>query len=159
MFKNQSMAYAAGQALDVSVAQGRRHAGLSSPLVLRCALVGGAICAVGLAAGFGDPIAHLRADPDLSHLLRGMAVIKAALAVLAIAVLSWRFARPIPPATAVAYVIGAWLMAAASMIVWRLSFIGVGALAFHTGELTLLIVAWREHRRESFVRDPVTATA
>jgi hypothetical protein len=88
-----------------------------------------------------------------------MAVIKGALALVAIAVLSWRFARPIPPATAVAYVIGAWLMAAASMIVWRLSFIGVGALAFHTGELTLLIVAWREHRRESVVHDPVAPIA
>jgi hypothetical protein len=35
------------------------------------------------------------------------------------------------------------------MIVWRLSHIGVGALVFHAGELTLLFVAWQEHRRET----------
>jgi len=149
MFKNQTMALVADEGLTLALRGVSNRAPLSSPWVLRCALLGGAILAVAVAAMFGDPAAHLKADPDLSHLLRGMAVIKAALASAALAVLSWRFARPIPPATAMAYVVGAWLMAAASMIVWRLSFIGLGALAFHSGELMLLIVAWREHRRES----------
>ena len=149
MFKNQSMALVADEGLRLALRGASSRASWTSPWVLRCALLGGAVAAVAVAALFGDPAAHLRADPDLSRLLRGMAVIKAALALGALAVLSWRFARPIAPATAMAYVVGAWLMAAASMIVWRLSFIGLGALAFHSGELTLLIVAWREHRRES----------
>lgn len=149
MFKNQTMALAADDGLRLAVPGVSGSARLTSPWILRCALFGGAMVAVALAATFGDPAAHLRADPDLSHLLRGMAVIKAALALGALAALSWRFARPIQPATAIAYFVGAWLMAAASMIVWRLSFIGLGALAFHSGELTLLVVAWREHRRES----------
>jgi hypothetical protein len=149
MFKNQGMALVADDGLRLAVRGFSGRARLTSPLGLRCALLGGAILAVAVAATFGDPAAHLRADPDLSRLLRGMAVIKAALALGALAVLYWRLARPIQPATAMAYVVGAWLMAAASMIVWRLSFIGLGALAFHSGELTLLIVAWREHRRES----------
>jgi hypothetical protein len=149
MFKNHSMALATGDRVGVALGEVGHRAPWRSPWILRGALVGGAVVAAAVAASFGDPAAHLRADPDLCRLLRGMAVIKAGLALTALAVLSWRFARPIPPATAFAYVVGAWLMAAASMIVWRLSFIGIGALVFHTGELTLLVVAWREHRRDS----------
>jgi hypothetical protein len=123
--------------------------GVDTRWLLRVVLVGGAVLAVGIAAVMGDPAAYLHADPGLGALLRGMAVIKAFLTVAAMAALIWRFARPIGYRVAALYLGGAWCMAAASMIVWRLSHIGVGALVFHAGELTLLVVAWQEHRRET----------
>jgi hypothetical protein len=119
--------------------------------LLRALLVGGAALAVATAAMTGDPTAYLSADPALGTLLRGMAVIKALLAAAAVAALLWRFARPIGRPVAALYLAGTWCMAAASMLVWRLSHIGIGALVFHAGELTLLFVAWHEHRRETLV--------
>jgi hypothetical protein len=122
---------------------------LDARWVLRALLVGGAATAFAAAAVTGDPAAYVRADPGLATLLRGMAVIKALLATGAVGALLWRFGRPIERPVAVAYLAGAWCMAGASMLVWRLTHIGVGAFAFHAGELTLLLVAWREHRRET----------
>jgi hypothetical protein len=117
----------------------------------RLLLCSGAAAAVIAGSFVGDPAASLRADPDLGHLLRGMAVIKGALALGAIAALWWRFGRPIEDGTAKVYLCGAWFMAGAAMIVWQLAHVGVGAIAFHAGELTLLCVAWFQHRAE--VRD------
>jgi hypothetical protein len=111
-------------------------------------LCAGAAAAVAAGSFVGEPTAALRADPSLSHLLRGMAVIKGALALGAIGALWWRFGRPIDEGMAKAYLCGAWFMAGAAMIVWQLGHVGVGAIAFHTGELTLLTIAWFEHRAE-----------
>jgi len=111
-------------------------------------LVAGALLAATAAYLVGDPTAYLQADPKLGVLLRGMAVIKAMISLAAIGALWWRFGRPIPHATAAIYLVAAWLTAAASMLVWQLWHIGVGAIAFHAGELTVLLVAWREHRAE-----------
>jgi hypothetical protein len=116
---------------------------------LRVLLVAGAAFAVAAAAVTGDPAAYLRADPSLGALLRGMAGIKALMTAAAVAALFWRCSRPIAPPIAALYLGGAWCMAGASMLVWRLSHIGLGALVFHAGELTLLFVAWREHRSEA----------
>jgi hypothetical protein len=117
-------------------------------LELRLLLCGGAVAAVVAGSFVGDPAASLRSDPALSHLLRGMAIIKGALALGAIAALWWRFGRPIEEGTAKAYLCGVWFMAGAAMIVWQLGHVGLGAIAFHTGELTLLAIAWFEHRAE-----------
>ena len=115
---------------------------------LRFLLVVGALLAAGAAHVAGDPTAYLQTDPKLGILLRGMAVIKAMISLAAMAALWWRFGRPIAPATAAVYLVAAWMTAGASMLVWQLWHIGVGAVAFHAGELTLLLVAWREHRSE-----------
>jgi hypothetical protein len=126
-----------------------RAGALETRWLLRALLVGGAVLVVAAASVNGDPSAYLHADPGLGRLLRGMAVIKALLTAAAGAALLWRFARPIAPPVAALYLAGTWCMAAAGMLVWRLSHIGLGALVFHTGELTLLFVAWHEHRRET----------
>ena len=39
----------------------------------------------------------------------------------------------------------AWATAGASMLIWQLEFIPIAAVAFHLGELTLLVAAWRDH--------------
>jgi len=41
-----------------------------------------------------------------------------------------------------AYLVGAWLAAGATMLIWQLSLIVPAALAFHAGELLLLVTAW-----------------
>jgi len=114
----------------------------------RFLLVAGALLAAGAVYFVGDPTAYLEADPKLGLLLRGMAVIKAMISLAAMGALWFRFGRPIPLATATVYLVATWLTAAASMLVWQLWHIGIGAVAFHAGELTLLLVAWREHRAE-----------
>ncbi len=111
----------------------------------RAALVAGTLVAITLAAALAQPSAALLADADLAFLLRGMAAIKAALVLLALALIGWRLGRPTAPAVAALYLLGAWLMAGATVLVWQLSAIPAAALAFHAGEITLLLVAWRDH--------------
>jgi hypothetical protein len=115
---------------------------------LRLLLIGGALLAAAAAYLVGEPTAYLQADPKLGVLLRGMAVIKAMFSLAAMAALWWRFGRPIAPATAVVYLVATWMTAGASVLVWQLWHIGLGAATFHAGELTLLLVAWREHRAQ-----------
>lgn len=119
---------------------------LSSPGVLRLLLVAGCAASVALAAWVGEPGPSLRADPELAVLLRGMATIKAVIVLAALALLCWRFRRPVSPRSAVAYLVGAWMAAGAAMLVWQLSFIPLAALTFHVGEFTLLFAAWRDRR-------------
>jgi len=114
--------------------------------LLRLALGVGVLGSVAAASLHADPGTYLRADPELGTLLRGIALIKAGLAALAMGLVYWRLARPISGPVMAAYLGGVWFMAGASMLVWELTHIGWGALIFHTGELTILLVAWREHR-------------
>lgn len=116
-----------------------------SPFALRSLLVLGCTVSVLLAAWLAAPATALRADPELVFLLRGMALIKAAIVLAAVGVLCWRFGQPVLPRVAGAYLAGAWLTAGATMLVWQLSFIPLAALVFHVGEFTLLWVAWRDH--------------
>ena len=74
-----------------------------------------------------------------------MAAIKAVIVLAAAAVLFWRFGHPVLQRTAAAYLVGAWLSAGATMLVWQLSFIPLAAVTFHASEFTLLFVAWRDH--------------
>lgn len=121
---------------------------LGATVRLRLLLIGGALLAAAAAYLVGDPTAYLQADPKLGVLLRGMAVIKAMFSLAAMAALWWRFGRPIAPATAAVYLLATWMTAGASVLVWQLWHIGLGAVTFHAGELTLLLVAWREHRAQ-----------
>jgi len=90
------------------------------------------------------PVAMM--DASYIRLMRGMAMIKALLVVIAAAVLWWRLARPVPRRFAAGYLLGAWLMVAASVLIWQRSAIGAAAILFHTGELSLLFLAWRDTR-------------
>jgi hypothetical protein len=119
-----------------------------SSATLRGALAAGCCLTVAAATLHGDPAAYLHADPALGRLLRGMALIKALIAAVAVGALMWRFGRPIARLRAGVYLAGAWFMAGAAMLVWQLSHIALAAVSFHAGELTLLFIAWREHRTE-----------
>jgi hypothetical protein len=113
-------------------------------LPLRCLTLGGSAAAAAAVLLLVEPGSG--SDPALSHLLRGMAVIKFLLAALAAAALVWRFGRPVPRHYVPLLLAGCWSMSAAAALVWQLAHIGAGALWFHAGELSLLIALWREHR-------------
>lgn len=117
-----------------------RHWQIQALLIAGCA-----VTALG-AAALGRPELYLQADPELAQLLRGMALIKTALVVAAVSVLLWRFGQPLPRRFALGYSAGAWLAVGACTLVWQLTFIAAAAVVFHVGELTMLIVAWRDHR-------------
>ena len=115
------------------------------PARLRACLAAGCVTALGLGAWLGQPAVLLAADPELARLLRGMALIKAALVMLALAAVTWRFGRPVSLRVAAAYLVGCWLLVSASILVWQLSYIAAAAIGFHAGEIGMLLVAWRDH--------------
>ena len=113
-----------------------------SPTRLRAWLLTGCVLSVAIAVSCGAPEAYLRTDRELGVLLRGMAAIKACLVVAAAGVLWWRFAHPIGRGSALAYGLGAVLMAAATGLIWQLTWIVPAALAFHVGLFALLCAAY-----------------
>jgi hypothetical protein len=116
----------------------------SHTLRLRAVLLFG--CAAMVVAGgwYGQPDALLQADPQLAQMLRGMALIKAAMVLAAISLLAWRFGHPIGRRQAVVYLAGVWLAAAGSMLIWQLTHIPAAAVMFHLGEFAFLLMAWRD---------------
>jgi hypothetical protein len=86
-------------------------------------------------------------DPALLTLIRGMAVIKAVLATLAGSAVAWRLGRPAGGALVLSYLAGVWLMVLGSVVVWQCVHVGWAALLFHTGELSVLVTAWRDGRK------------
>ena len=111
------------------------------------ALIATAILAVaaGLAIGH-QPAAHGAAptDADLARLLRFMALIKAALAVLAVGLVYWRLRHPASPRLATAYVGALALMAAGPGLIWSMTHIIAGAVLFHAGLLGFLALGWTD---------------
>ena len=114
------------------------------PAPMRALLLAGCVASAAAVGWLADPAAVLQADPELARLLRGMALIKAAVVLAAIGVLLWRFGGPTTPRTASAYLAGAWMLCGASLLIWQLSAIAFAALLFHTGVLLLLVAAWRD---------------
>jgi len=116
----------------------------SAVLPLRSSLVAGCVLAVVFAAWVGDPSAYLHTDLALSRLLRGMAVIKAVIAIAAAGAVFWRVGLPISAKFAASYVISAWVMAGSAMLIWQLSYLPPAAVLFHVGALSMLVVGWRD---------------
>jgi hypothetical protein len=116
----------------------------TSRLFFRGALLLTCAAAVTVAAWVGDAGPYQRADPSLARLLQGMALIKAAIALGAVALLLWRFGWPVGKPAALAYGMAAALMAGATMLIWQLSFIPLAAAFFHIGALVMLLVGWQD---------------
>ncbi len=83
-------------------------------------------------------------DPELVMLLRFMAVVKAAMALGAVALVGWRFGSPVRPAVALAYIAGTSSMAAGAGLIWQLGHVGAGALLVHGGLVALAGLAWSD---------------
>jgi hypothetical protein len=111
---------------------------------LRIALLTGCVISLGIAAHWGDPSTFVHEDPALSRLLRGMAVIKAAITMALVAAVLWRFGRPLSKPVAAGYLLGAWALVGATTLIWQLSWIPAAAILFHAAFLSMLFVSWRE---------------
>lgn len=132
--------FAAGHASDLRSTSPQSVA--STQIKLRVLLLAGCVGSVAAVAWLGEPAHYLAADPELARLLRGMALIKAAIVAVAVAAVLWRFSKPVSPRAAAVYLGGMWLLAAASMMIWQLTLIPAAAIGFHVAELALLWVAW-----------------
>ncbi len=111
---------------------------------LRGALILGCGMAIGIAAWVGDPGGYLQADPALATLLRAMALIKGMIAIAAAGAVFWRLAWPMSRFAAASYLVGCWVIAGSTMLIWQLSDIVLAAVLFHSAALSLLWVSWRE---------------
>ncbi|MDP3293549.1 MAG: hypothetical protein Q8M37_02275 [Nevskia sp.] len=118
--------------------QRARSASLRFNLLLGCAAT------AAMAVWLGTPTPAVAADPELSQILRDMAAIKAAVVLVTVVALNWRFGRELSPRLASLYLLGAWLLAGASMMIWQLAQIPTAAFAFHLGAFVLLATAWRD---------------
>jgi hypothetical protein len=117
--------------------------GLARGLVL--AAVTAAAAATALAI---DPAAAGRAaaqaGPGLTRLLRGMAAIKALMALGALGAVFWRLATPAPAAWVLAYAFTGAAMAAGPGLIWAIAPLGAGAALLHAGLAATLILLWRD---------------
>jgi hypothetical protein len=111
--------------------------------------VAGCAIAAAISLAIGNPAELLAADPELSLLLRGMAVIKAILVAAGLSALWWRFRWPVSIRLAAGYLAGAWLVTGATIMIWQLTTIAAAAVVFHVGEVTLLVLAWRDYRDDA----------
>ena len=141
--------------LDASV-PARRAA---SPRLSRAALlaaVGLAVAAAHLAGGGEAAARAVTADPELTRLLRGMAVLKAGLTLAAVGLVAWRVGYPTSPRLLAGLVASAVLLAAGPVLIWHVAPIVAGALLFHAGMVLLLALCWADR---SSARDLKAAVA
>jgi hypothetical protein len=103
--------------------------------------------AAGIAAGgllalaFAGP---LPADAELVRLLRGMVLIKGAIALAAAAVILRRMRRPVTLPPALGYAAGVGLTFASLGWLWGLSGLLVGSLVFYAGLAITVLSATRD---------------
>ncbi|MEO8280035.1 MAG: hypothetical protein ABI564_10110 [Ideonella sp.] len=128
--------------------QGLDRASAWSPRLLRFWLLLGCAASVAVAAIVGEPSSLLKADPELATLLRGMAVLKALMVSAGLGLLCWRFAHPATPRTAALYVVTAWLVTGATVLIWQLTWLPLAALVFHVAGITALLVALADRNSE-----------
>ena len=125
---------------------GGPHKGATLPAATvtrwRIALLGSGLAAASLGVFSGDPDLLLQSDPELARLLRGMALIKAALALAALAVIWWRYARPLSSGLGTVYLAGVTSMVFAAATVWQLSHLAFASILFHAGIFMLLGAAY-----------------
>ncbi len=102
--------------------------------------------AAGLAAGFvltgqiAAANAASLAGEDLTRLLRGMAAIKAAIILPAVAAILWRLGVSISPAGFAAYTAAAGAMTLSIGLIWHMAHVGPGALLMHAGLIGTLVL-------------------
>lgn len=120
------------------------HAGASGVAAAgrrRIVLALAVLAAVALAAWLGEPRPSILADADLTFLLRGMALIKAAIAAAVLALVYWQAGSFTSQARFVAYVVATAVLAATSVLVWQLAVLQTTSIVFHATLLTLGVLA------------------
>ena len=84
------------------------------------------------------------AGADLARLLRFMAVIKAAMALGALAAIWWRLGLAASPVRLSVYLATAAAMGAGPGLIWAMAHVAWGALLLHGGLFAALILLWRD---------------
>jgi hypothetical protein len=84
------------------------------------------------------------ADPELTRLLRAMALIKGSLALGVLLLATWRLAaiRNLPAVALTGWMAALALVAAGPVLIWRIAPLLHGAVAFHSGLLLLMLVVF-----------------
>jgi hypothetical protein len=116
---------------------------LAQGLILAAAAigaVGGALATDGATAA----AAAAHAGPGLTRLLRGMAAIKALMALGAGGAVLWRLGAPADPWRLAAYALACAAMAAGPGLIWAIAPVAAGATALHAGLALCLILLWRD---------------
>ena len=92
------------------------------------------------------PSAYAASEPELITLLRGMAALKAVMVIAGLVALWWRFRWPLSRLLAAGYLIGAWVLGFATVLIWQLTSMGAAAALFHIAGLAVMILALRDGR-------------
>jgi len=107
----------------------------------------GALLALAAPLLWFEPAAGWGEDLELFRLLRGMALLKGLLAIVALSVVAWRLGQPTTDGQRVCYIGGVWAMMIAAALVWSLTAIPIASVLFHGALFTLLWTAWRDSGR------------
>ena len=105
--------------------------------------VGLALVAAGVAA---NALPGRAFEPELARIIGFMALVKAAIAALAVALVWWRAASPVPVGLYALTLVVLAMMVAAPWLVLNGTALGISSLLFQGGLLALAILAFVEHR-------------
>ena len=131
---------------DLEARAGRdRGFGLATAGQRRAMLLLAVLLAAAAAALLGQPRPALLADPDLAFVLRGMGLIKAAIALGVLALVWWRATSAVGSARFLAYVAACALLAAAAVLVLKLAVVVATSVVFHATLLALGLLALGDH--------------
>ena len=131
-------------ALSAASLPARRAASPRSSHVALLVAVGLAVAVAHLLGG-GEVAARVAAaDPELTRLLRGMAVLKAGLTLAVVGLVAWRVDHPASPRLLAGLIASAALLAAGPVLIWHVAPIVAGALMFHAGMALLLALCWAD---------------
>lgn len=108
--------------------------------VLAVAVMSAVVAAVVAAHDGAAARAAALTGPELTRVLRFMALVKAALATGALWWADRRLRHPATPVVAAAWIAACAPMAAATVLIWSLAHVAAGAAAFHAGFALLLVL-------------------
>lgn len=126
----------------VRAAQHARQDQRSAARRARLILLAASAAAAGAGAWLSGLAPASIADPDLTRLLKAMAMIKVAIVIAGITAVGWRLSWPAPAPVTTAYIAGAALTSGASILIWNLAWIPVAALVYHAGAGLMIAAAF-----------------
>ena len=85
-----------------------------------------------------------QAGPELTQLLRMMALLKLAFVAGAAAAVQWRLRYFTPPLLAAGYLASMAAMAAAPGLIWSMAHVVAGAVLLHGGLALVAVLFWRD---------------
>jgi hypothetical protein len=88
--------------------------------------------------------AVMQAGPELTTLMRGMALLKSFLALAALMAVMWRLRGPISAPWLISYVMACAAMAAGPAVIWNMAYVRCGAVLLHGGLAACIVLLWRD---------------